>query len=622
MSRLVSVTAFVGVLVFGCAASAQRRPRADEQAMKEAMRASEASGENYSSSSAYSHFLKARLKHHEGDHRSAVDELRLALVTDDGNPYLMVSLAEEYARVGELALAEKTLKRVIERHPNSAPAQLLMGRVLSEQRKLSRARVHLRRAIKLAPDDPEAYLTLAQLEMESGRPEPSIAAIESMARAIPDDSRGFRILGVVFSERGDSARAKRMFQRAVEVFPGDYEAWARLGQLYDEESRHVEAEAAYTQALERDPDNIELLLAAGRVSLQIGADARAQAWFDRVLGLTADPELAVRIAFSYVTADRMPEAADVLDRVRARLGINEPRLAFYSALMHEKLRNYTRAADAYAAVPEGAELFLEASVRRGSVLSLSGQHARAAETFRVLQKKHPEFLALYPHYARALERSGAHKSAERVLRDVLQKFQTPELYEALSQNLQRQNRTKDAAKFLEEAIALRPGDAALRFLLGAAYERMGEVDKSLAQVRVVLRENPDHPAALNFIGYVLADHGRDMDEAERLVRRALQLKPDSGAFLDSMGWVYFRRGNAQKAIEYLERAVKLEPEEAVIIDHLGDAYARAARHADAVRTYKQALEVLSRADEPLDGRVLRQSLEQKLKNLTAATAGR
>ena len=125
-------------------AGSPRRPAIDVSAMREAMGlANDESGTPYPSAASYAHFLKARLAHHEGDHRVALDELRLALASDDSNPYLMTELAEQYARAAELDRAEAQLKRVIERHPDYAPAQLLMGRVLFEGQKATRARTHL-----------------------------------------------------------------------------------------------------------------------------------------------------------------------------------------------------------------------------------------------------------------------------------------------------------------------------------------------------------------------------------------------------------------------------------------------------------------------------------------------
>ena len=81
----------------------------------------------------------------------------------------------------------------------------------------------------------------------------------------------------------------------------------------------------------------------------------------------------------------------------------------------------------------------------------------------------------------------------------------------------------------------------------------------------------DNPTALNFLGYLLADHNRRLDEAEGLIRRAVEQEPDNGAFLDSFGWVYYRLGRLQEARLKLERAALLSGD-SVVHEHLGDVY--------------------------------------------------
>jgi tetratricopeptide (TPR) repeat protein len=609
------------VLVSTFAGATPPRPAADPSAMREAIRASQESGESFSSSASYAHFLKSRIYQLSGQHRLALNELRLALATDEGNPFLVVAIAEEYAHGGDLDRAEKTLEKLLETSGSYVPAHLMLGRVLAEAGKRDRARVHFKRAVRLEPAKADAWLALAELEVDAGRGDQALAAVESMARAYPGDSKGFRMLGSLFGERGDTARAERALRRAVELDHRDHEAWALLAQAHDRADRYAAAEDAYSRALAEDPENLDLLLAAGRVALKIDALERARVWFERVLALSDDPEVAVRVTFAYLAADRPEDATEVLDRARRR-GVQEPRLGYYAGLIYEKLRQFERAAAAYGEVPRSSDLYVDSQIRRGNALSLARAHPRAAETFRKLLGERPDQPEVHRGYARALERSGALREAERVLRRAADRWRLPEMYEALAANLQRQGRAAEAVKLLEEAVAQKPDETSLRLGLAAAYERDGKVDESLSQLRAILEGNPDDPQVLNFIGYLLAENGRDLDGAERMVRRALELKPDTGAYLDSLGWVYFQRGAISQALQLLEQAAALEPDEAVIADHVGDAYRRMDLKAQAARWYRNALEALQRADDPLYARGLRSRVERKLKALSIGSASR
>ena len=103
---------WAAALFFGCAAAPSARPPIDESAMREAIESSQAREEPYASSASYAHYLRARIAHLSGEHRRALDELRLALATDPGNPFLVTSLAEEYARLSELDRAERESDRL------------------------------------------------------------------------------------------------------------------------------------------------------------------------------------------------------------------------------------------------------------------------------------------------------------------------------------------------------------------------------------------------------------------------------------------------------------------------------------------------------------------------------
>ncbi len=583
------------------------------------MLAAQASDEDeFSSSSAYAHFLKARLAHHEGNHRIAVEELRLALASDGTNPFLMTALAEEYARLSDLPGAERTLKRVIEGRPGYAPAQLLMGRVLLEAGRYTRAKAHLEKAIQLEPKSVQAYLVLTQLHLDSKAADEAVRTIERLGAALPNEAVGYRRLGLAFAERDDLPRAEKLLKKAVERDDRDFDSWYALGQLYESRDRLELAEHAYARALEADPENADLLLTPGRLQLRLGSLGRARAYFDTLLSAAPEPETAVKIAFSYLASRHVEAAAEVLRH--ARRSMNEPRLHFYAGLLEERLGHFAEAAKAYGDVPESSELHPKARLQRGSCLSQAGQHKEALALLKKSIDERPDYAPLVPIYARALERSGAWRDAESFLKRALAKREDTDWVEALAGTYERQGRFQEALDVLLEALRARPNDESLLFSLGAVYERKGDHDKSMQAMRAVLDINPENALAMNFIGYSLADRGVNFEEAERLVMRALELKPDSGEFLDSLGWLHFRRGDFTRAVDLLERAAALAPGEPTIHEHLGDAYRQSSRPGQARDAYQRALETLRRSPERAESKHQRASLEKKLKQLSVEMA--
>ena len=83
---------------------------------------------------------------------------------------------------------------------------------------------------------------------------------------------------------------------------------------------------------------------------------------------------------------------------------------------------------------------------------------------------------------------------------------------------------------------------------------------------------PAHKNALNALGYLYAQQGIHLDEAEALIKRALKKAPLEGAYLDSLGWVLFKQGKFAEAVTTLENANQQAPNNVEILMHLGDAY--------------------------------------------------
>ncbi len=606
------------------AAAGPRRPPVDLQAMREAMSSASAPPEGaslYPSAATYAHFLRARLAHHDGEHRQALDELRLALASDDGNPYLMTAMAEQWARLSDLPRAEQQLTRVLDASPGYAPAQLLMGRVLYEADRPTRARVHLQKAIRLKPQDADAYLVLAQLDLDQGRLDDAVKVVEDLGRAVPGEPIGFRRLGQALLERGDLARAERLLTRAVERDPGDKDSWVALARLAEATSRYREALDAWGRALERDPDDAEVLLPAGRLALKAGDEATARAYFDQLLALSRDPEPVVKVAFTWLAARRPAQAAEVLDQ--ARRTIDEPRLHFYAGLVRERLRAFALAADAFAQVKGGpGDITFEARSHRAACLSALGQHQAALDLYQAVAAERPTVPGVLTGWARALERAGRSAQAEGVLGRAMAEAPGAETWDAVVAFHARRGRPQAAVAALQKVAKARLDDEALQFALAAALERQGEWRPAVELMRRILAQSPGNAPAMNFIGYTLADHGGDLEEAERQVKRALEVRPDSPAYLDSLGWVYFHKGEADRAVEPLQRAVSAAPDEATLQEHLGDVLGRLRRTEPAREAYARALDLLAQDPDAGEHPGQRAEIERKLKSLTGKAAGR
>ena len=82
-----------------------------------------------------------------------------------------------------------------------------------------------------------------------------------------------------------------------------------------------------------------------------------------------------------------------------------------------------------------------------------------------------------------------------------------------------------------------------------------------------LEIDSDNATAMNSMGFILADTGKDIMRALRLCRRAVDFKPQSAVYLDSLGWAYYKSGDILEARTWLRRALEIAPDEEEIKKH-------------------------------------------------------
>jgi Flp pilus assembly protein TadD len=140
----------------------------------------------------------------------------------------------------------------------------------------------------------------------------------------------------------------------------------------------------------------------------------------------------------------------------------------------------------------------------------------------------------------------------------------------------------------DNAVKLFPNDVDLRFTLGALCDELDGGLDCLTHMFKAVEMDPSHASALNYIGYTYVENGIKLNEAEVLINRALAASPESGHIMDSLGWLYYIKGNVDRAVTELERAFDKLPNDATVAEHLGDAYLKQSAKQKAVGVYEKA----------------------------------
>jgi Flp pilus assembly protein TadD len=150
-----------------------------------------------------------------------------------------------------------------------------------------------------------------------------------------------------------------------------------------------------------------------------------------------------------------------------------------------------------------------------------------------------------------------------------------------------------------QGVEAHPDSETLAFQQAALLERAGDFKAAEKEFRVLLQQHPDNAEALNYLGYMLADKGVKLEEALSLIQKAVSIQPENPAFLDSLGWALFRLGRAEQAEPYLVRAAQGSRDDATVLEHLGDVQAKLGQRAEALKSYRKALDNGSEHPEAL-----------------------
>ena len=169
----------------------------------------------------------------------------------------------------------------------------------------------------------------------------------------------------------------------------------------------------------------------------------------------------------------------------------------------------------------------------------------------------------------------------------------------------------ESPKASEETLRL------IRMGLSNAYVQSGDMIKGEKVLEGIYAEDPTDPGVNNDLGYLYADQGKELEKAEQMIRIAVESQPDNPAYLDSLGWVLFKLGRNEEAIEPLKKANgSPEYRDATLLEHQGDVHQALQQTGEANDLWSQSLKVEQDSTKPSSQTIER--LKSKLGNAAPA----
>jgi len=164
-----------------------------------------------------------------------------------------------------------------------------------------------------------------------------------------------------------------------------------------------------------------------------------------------------------------------------------------------------------------------------------------------------------------------------------------ELFRAKVSILYSDNKETEAYDLMKKEEENFKNSAEFKYDYAMLAERMGNTVLMEQLLREAIKIKPDYAVAYNALGYSFADRNIKLDEAKINIEIALSLEPRNHYIMDSMGWVQYRLGNIDVALDFLRKAyeIKKDPE---ISAHLGEVLWHANKTDEAQRIWDESLQ--------------------------------
>lgn len=610
---------------------------------------------------ALAYFSQGVLHESENEPTAAISNFQAAVALDPDHEELHFRLAMALLQERRFDEARELLETYTESHPKSEKAWLWLALVYRASDQESAALDVYARLRKLSPASPAGYVEAAGLLIKLNRAEEGIILLEEASTRIDDNVDILRVLGELFIRRaaagdiddGDRTHIERLIplmEEASEKNPSKEALLYLLGDLYILDQRVEKAIACFEKIEALNPDDLRVKQKLAMSFVAMGNKEKAIETLERIareqpsnsrvffylgelyeqlgdrdksvlnftLASKAGPnEPAAYLKLALMYADKSPdEAIKVLEEGLTALP-HESRLAEMLAYIHMGQKNYEKALDAFGK----AQSLLDDSKTEPMTPSFSlnhaisfkraGKTAEAADKLLQTMKSNPAYLEAFMQQVMADQGDIELQRNLAVLDHLAAKTpEDPQLYIYMGLlNSYGKDHAKASASFgkAEEMAEGREGSEnfltpLFYFWYGAALERQKLFDEADAKFRKCIELDPAHAEAYNYIAYMWAEQGLKLDECLELSQKSLELEPENAAFIDTLGWIYFMKGDYEKALVEVRRAANLMPEDPTIVQHMGDVMEKLGKPDKALNYWKRSF-VLDPEQEELGKRL-------------------
>lgn len=494
-------------------------------------------------------------------------ELTRLIVANKGTPNatlygaFLASMDYDEGKTAEALTALDEILATAEKSDQTRQIMAVKARIHDATGDHEKAAALVEEILKEDPSNVDALKLKGGWAIDDDQPGEAIMNLRAAQSQAPRDVQVMTLLARAFERDGSLDLAGEQLAKAVEASGGGAEEALRYARFLRQRGREVVAETVLTEARRVSPENTEVLIALAELLMnarkwpEVEEIAKALRQFDRpeTNRVAEQLEAAVLMGRDQVTA-----GLNILNE-QAISADGDIRSVFVAVTAQLRLGKVDVAEsllrDALAKAPDNPALRL----LQANVDAALGRVEKAEASYRALIVENPE-------------------------------FDLPvQLFYGL---LQRQGRQADADAVLAEGLAAMPDNSPLLLIRAGRLEQTDAFEEAIGIYEKLYAKDSSNVVVANNLASMLTSHRDDPDSLERAYAVARRLRAlDVPAFQDTYGWIEYRRGNLDAALERLEPAAKGLPDDALTQFHLGVVYADLGRKEEAIVRLEQAIEL-------------------------------
>jgi tetratricopeptide (TPR) repeat protein len=520
----------------------------------------------------YFSYLMALKAERNRDFKEAAEHYLAAVKSDPTQEEFFEKLVLFLQRSGQMQRAADWGQKGLERFPKNIDIRTVLADVLSSMGEKQKALGHYKKITGIDPGNSRGYLLAGYTHYELGQ-DPQ--AQESFKQALlVEEANPFSLyfFGKSLIRQGKIDEGIEKFKKTLSLRPSFLLAREHLAWYLEGQKKYKETVHQYKIILKLTPKRSEIENYLSKVA----------------------PD-----------GESVPEFNSALFEANPPPPFKDPDMHMLIGVIFYEQAIYTKSIDEFRLLLHKKE---DKTIRLSlaKIYELYGKLDKAIEEIEAFRKNStdPDSLDVLLSLARLYGMNDEiDKSVQLIQQSIVLEPEKASLHHSLALAYMSDNKNELAIQSMRKAIAINDKTGAYHFELGALLERVGKYEEAIVSMEKALELNPNHSNAHNFIGYIYSVRGVNLDKALEHLTKALAIQPKNGYFLDSLGWIYYQKGDSERALTEIKRAMVYTSPDPVLYDHLGDVHFSLENYLEAKKAWSTSLTLTLKKDEDYAGEI-------------------